>query len=140
MKIKKRKKSTRFRGTHTHGRGGKKKARGSGHRGGFGMAGTGKRADQRKSFITNLDREYFGKEGLKPKKKRYVIINVGDIEKISKGKKQVDLTGYKILGEGEIQDALNITADSVSESALKKIKKAGGDVIIKKKEKEESGK
>jgi len=140
MKIKKRKKSTRFRGTHTHGRGGKKKARGSGHRGGFGMAGTGKRADQRKSFITNLDREYFGKEGLKPKKKRYVIINVGDIEKIAKGKKQVDLTGYKILGEGEIQDALNITADSVSESALKKIKKAGGDVIIKKKEKEESGK
>ena len=131
MKIKKRKKSTRFRGTHTHGRGGKKKARGSGHRGGFGMAGTGKRADQRKSFILNLNKEYFGKEGLKPKKKRYLIINVGDIEKIAQGKKEINLTGYKILGEGEIQEAVNITADSASESAIKKIKKAGGNVIIK---------
>ncbi len=132
MKTKKRKKSTRFRGTHTHGRGGKKKARGSGHRGGFGMAGTGKRADQRKSFITNLDKEYFGKEGLKPKKRRYIIINVRDIEKLVKGKKEIDLTGYKILAEGEIKDAITITADSVSESAAKKIKNAGGNVIIKK--------
>jgi len=130
--IKKRKKSTRYRGSHTHGRGGKKKARGSGHRGGFGMAGTGKRADQRKTFITNLDRKYFGKEGLKPKKRKYQIINVGNIEKISKGKKELDLSNYKILSDGEIQDAIIITAGSASGSAIKKIEKAGGKIIIKK--------
>ncbi|MBU0467250.1 MAG: hypothetical protein KKF39_06330 [Nanoarchaeota archaeon] len=46
--IKKRKKVSRARGTHTHGRGFKKKARGSGHRGGVGKEGTGKRADHKK--------------------------------------------------------------------------------------------
>ena len=48
LRVKRRRKSRRFRGSHTHGRGFKKKARGSGHRGGVGMAGTGKRGDQRK--------------------------------------------------------------------------------------------
>src|SRR3989344_8740032 len=63
LKIKRRKKSGRFRGSHTHARGGKKKARGSGHRGGFGMAGTGKRGDQRKTLIlkNTIKEKYFGK-------------------------------------------------------------------------------
>ena len=63
MKFKKRKKSSRFRGSHTHGRGFKKKARGSGHQGGVGMAGTGKRGDQKKTLILNLyGKDYFGKD------------------------------------------------------------------------------
>ena len=77
MKIKKRKKTTRFRGTHTHGRGGKKKARGSGHRGGVGKAGTGKRADQKK----NLALYPFGKSKTLRKKPKIKlkIINLGNI-------------------------------------------------------------
>jgi large subunit ribosomal protein L15 len=56
MKIKKRKKSTRMhgRGMGTHGGGARKKRKGSGHRGGIGMAGTGKRADQKKTLILKL--------------------------------------------------------------------------------------
>lgn len=46
FRTKKRKKGTRFRGYRSHSRGFKKKARGSGHRGGFGMAGTGKKEMQ----------------------------------------------------------------------------------------------
>lgn len=132
---KKRKRSSRFRGSHTHGRGFKKKARGSGHRGGVGMAGTGKRADQKKTLILNLPYEYFGKEGLKPKKRRYEIINVGDLERISERKKSksLDLSKYKILAEGEINTGLNIKAYSASQSAVKKIEKAGGKIELRKK-------
>jgi large subunit ribosomal protein L15 len=63
MAFKKRRKTTRFRGSHTHGRGFKKKARGSGHRGGVGMAGTGKRGDAKKTLVLNLfGNDYFGKD------------------------------------------------------------------------------
>jgi len=64
MSINKRTKRSRQRGSHTHGWGAKKKHRGAGNRGGRGMAGTGKRADQKKPTIMNLyGNEYFGKRG-----------------------------------------------------------------------------
>lgn len=129
MMSRRRKKSSRMRGSHTHGRGFKKKARGSGHRGGFGMAGTGKRADHKKTLILNYPEEYFGKKGLKAKPKNYKIINVGDIENSAKGK-EVDLKNYKILGEGEIKTALTIYAKKASKAAVEKIEKAGGKVIL----------
>lgn len=132
---KKRKKSGRMHGSHTHGRGFKKKGRGSGHRGGFGMAGTGKRADQKKTLILNLPYEYFGKKGLNPKKKRYEIVNVGEIEKLAGDKKEINLKKFKILGNGEINQAITIYAYSVSKSAIKKIEKAGGKVIVANSEK-----
>ncbi|MBI2138503.1 uL15 family ribosomal protein [Candidatus Woesearchaeota archaeon] len=65
MVVNKRKKFSRMRGSHTHGWGSKKKHRGSGNRGGFGMAGTGKKADQRKTQIWQ-DPHYFGKYGFTP--------------------------------------------------------------------------
>ena len=53
----------------THGRGARKKAKGSGHRGGIGMAGSGKRADHKKTLITKLyGNKYFGKQGLTSRK------------------------------------------------------------------------
>ena len=44
------KKVRKYRGSKTHGGGHMKKRRGSGNRGGFGKAGTGKRADQKNGF------------------------------------------------------------------------------------------
>ena len=85
MKIKKTKKSKKLRGTTTHGWGARKKHKGSGHRGGFGMAGTGKRADQKKTLINKkYGNKYFGKRGVtskRTKKKKVKVINIGDIEK-----------------------------------------------------------
>ncbi|PIN94593.1 50S ribosomal protein L15 [Candidatus Pacearchaeota archaeon CG10_big_fil_rev_8_21_14_0_10_30_48] len=127
---KKRKKVSRMRGSKTHGTGGMKKARGSGHRGGVGMAGTGKRADQRKSFVLNLKDKYFGKEGLKGKPKNYDVLNVSELERLAKGNKELKLNKYKILGNGEIKTPLTIHAKSASKMAIEKIKKAGGKVII----------
>ena len=147
MKIKRRKKSSRFRGTHTHGRGFKKKARGSGHRGGKGMAGTGKRGDQRKTFILNLPEQYFRKDKALRRKKeiKFKVINIlqiiQNLENFIKNKKaeeskdsvKINLKGYKILGEaGKIQKKLIIHASAASKSAIDKIRKSGGEIILEK--------
>jgi len=126
----KRTKRSRYRGTHTHGRGMKKKARGSGHRGGFGMAGTGKRADHKKSLILTFKDKYFGKKGLNKKPVRYDVINVEDLERLVKGKKELELKRTKILGRGEIKQAVNVKVDFASKTAIEKIEKAGGKVIF----------
>lgn len=132
MRLKKRKKSSRLRGSHTHARGFKKKARGSGHRGGFGMAGTGR---HKKSLIINLyGNSYFGKDKALRKgarRKRLKVINLYEI--IQKGlnsEKEINLVGYKILSEGDLNKKLLIKASAASKSAIDKVKKAGGDIII----------
>ncbi len=146
MHLKKRKKSTRYRGSHTHSRGGKKKARGSGHRGGVGLAGTGKRGDQKKTLVLNLfGNKYFGKSQTLRKKfvKKLKVINLHEIQNripsllkkgLAKEKTkdtfELNLKGYKILGEGDVSSKLIITASKVSSSAAEKIKKAGGEIRI----------
>lgn len=147
MVVRKRTKFSRQRGRHTHGWGSKKKHRGSGNRGGFGMAGTGKRADQMKTLIWK-DKHYFGKYGFKKKgiEKDIRAINIGDIEEklerlltenlISKEKDiyAVDLSklGYnKLLGSGRIFNKFRINAEYASKKAVERIKQMGGEVILK---------
>lgn len=137
MKLKKKRKSVRLRGSTGHGRGFKKKGRGKGHRGGKGMSGTGKRADHRKPTILNYAEEYFGKKGLKAGKKKYKIVNLTELEKMADGKKELKIVDYKILAKGEISKPLTIIAYSASKSAIKKIEKAGGKVTLKADQEEE---
>lgn len=135
MKVKKRRKSSRFRGSHTHGRGFKKKARGSGHRGGVGMAGSGKRGDQRKTLVLNLyGNDYFGKDKTLRKKPKIKLksINLRDVVQRYSSKETIKLKGYKILGEGELNSKITIIASAASQSAIDKVKKAGGDIILEK--------
>ena len=152
-KTKKRRKISRMRGTGTHGGGARKKRKKSGHRGGAGMAGSGKRADHKKTLITKLyGNEYFGKQGItsrgtkRDKRKR---INLKDIEfNLNKyGKKSgdawsVDLKNYKILDESKnykVKNKLVIKAHSASHSALEKVKKAGGEIVLPAKKEKKSG-
>jgi large subunit ribosomal protein L15 len=134
IKIKKRKKSQRLRGTTTHGWGARKKHKGSGHRGGFGMAGTGKRADHKKMLITKkYGNKYFGKQGITSKgtkRDKGKFINLRDIEKKFSGKKEINLKDYKVLGDGEITKAITIKAQAFTKSAKDKIEKAGGEAIL----------
>ncbi|MBU0977801.1 MAG: uL15 family ribosomal protein [Nanoarchaeota archaeon] len=127
---KKRRKKTRFRGTHTHGRGFKKKARGSGHRGGVGRAGTGKRADHKKDLI----KYPFGKDKVLRKKlvKKLKTINLRQIQEDFDIGKEIILNGYKVLSVGEVKKKLHITASAFSQSAIDKVKNAGGDITVKK--------
>ena len=47
-------------------------------------------------------------------------------------KTKINLKGYKILGEGEVKEKLTINASAASSSAIDKIKKAGGNIILEK--------
>ena len=73
--------------------------------------------------------------------KLYEIVNLSSISKIKA--KNIDsevlfknglissvFAAVKILGNGDIEKAYNITASSFSESAVKKIEEAGGKVVV----------
>jgi len=144
-KTKKKKKSINMRGKGmgTHGGGARKKRKKSGHRGGIGMSGSGKRADHKKTLITKLyGHSYFGKQGITSKKterdvrKRIniydILLNLEKYGKKSGDKWEINLKNYKILGTGEIKnkEKLIIKAKEASKSALEKVKKAGGEIIL----------
>ena len=142
--INKRKKFSRMRASHTHCGGANKKRRASGHRGGFGMAGSGKRADQKKPTILKLyGNEYFGKFGFKRPQKVIIktkAINISKIDEnldyyisknlITKEKDHyvVNLKklGYdKIIGAGVINNKYKVLG-RISKKAREKIEKLGG--------------
>lgn len=146
MKIKKTKKSVKQRGNTTHGHGARKKWKKSGHKGGVGMAGSGKRGDQKKTMITaKYGNKYFGKQGItskKTEKKKRKVINLGRIEKeydnlMKKFRKGdiLDLGDYKLLGGGEIGRGVKLKVREVSDGVRDKIEKAGGSVEVLKKDK-----
>jgi len=79
-------------------------------------------------------------------KKEYQIVNISVFEKIDVNEitpEVLEKKGYitdrnklvKILAKGECSKAVKITADSISASAAEKVKKAGGEVILRKKDK-----
>lgn len=131
MKLKKRNKKSRARGNRTLGHA-MKKHKGSGNRGGKGMAGTGKRGDQRKTWVIKYQYPYFGKQGTTSKsgkRRENNVLNLKDIsEKYKAG--ELDLKKYKILGDGEISGKFIIKVRACSESAREKVEKAGGKIII----------
>jgi len=146
MTVNRRKKNTRQRGNQTHGWGAMKKHRGSGHRGGFGMAGTGKRADSKKPSIWK-EEHYFGKFGFISRSRAPDTIGI-DIKTIEDrldtlvkkglaknegGSYAINLEdlGYnKLLSTGNATKKLIITTDFATKKAVEKIKKAGGDVKV----------
>ncbi len=132
MTVNRRKKVRRFRGSKTHGCGSKKKARGAGNRGGRGMAGTGKRAKQKKPGILKAFKgEYFGKLGFVRQSGRVIehrTINIDGLPLVE----NIDLTemGYtKLLSRGAPQMKHAITVRSCSKKAKEKIEKAGGKIV-----------
>lgn len=142
-KTHRRKKSGRMlgRGSGSCGWGARKKHKKAGHKGGVGMSGTGKRADQKKTLVIKLyGNSYFGKQGITSKSTKRDTrkrINLFTIEQNldtygnkSGDKWEVNLEGYKILGEGEVKNKLLIKAKEASESAIEKVKKAGGEIQI----------
>ncbi|MFH1249360.1 MAG: uL15m family ribosomal protein [archaeon] len=146
MKLKKRDTRSRIRGLRVCGYGHGKKHKGSGSKGGVGMAGTGKKAGQKVTLIHAKMPDYFGSHGFsslqKMKRKAAKKMNIIDIEAklsymIEKGiaKKngeaiELNLFDYKILGEGETKNKFIIKVRAISAGAREKIEKAGGKVII----------
>ncbi|MEI6849430.1 MAG: uL15m family ribosomal protein [archaeon] len=136
MKLVRRRKSGRYRGAASTARRGKKnRTRASGSQGGVGMAGTGKRGDQKKTLVIKLTggNNYFGKDRTLRRgnpKVKLDIINLSEIETKYASKKEADLTGYKILGEGELKSKLKIKASAASASAQEKIESSGSTLEL----------
>ena len=110
MKVHKKKKS--LKASRTHGWGARKKHKKSGHKGGKGFSGSGKRADQKKTLVLTLyGNKYFGKQGITSKKterdkRKRINLKTIDLNLEKYGKKkgdsfEIDLKEYKILGDGE---------------------------------------
>ena len=75
-------------------------------------------------------------------RKEYQIINVSSLQKINlqdidpKKMKELglirsDFQMIKVLGVGELKIAVKVVADAFSKSAIEKIKKAGGEAIVR---------
>ena len=141
MTTNKRNKHSRMRGSRTHKWGAKKRHRKSGNRGGFGKAGTGKRAAHKKPTILKLyGNSYFGKFGFfSVTRKKVNAINLEEIAKlVPKLKKEGDFyifdanaSGYnKILASGKLDHKIKISCKTFSKNAIEKIKKSGGEAIV----------
>ena len=161
MKTKKRKKVSRMHGQNmgTHGTGARKNKRKTGNRGGKGMSGSGKRADHKKTLITKLyGNKYFGKQGVtsrgtkRDKRERINLEQIGlDLEKYGHHRRtpkdfdkkslqgakkttycwEISLPKHKVLGKGDVKEKLIISCLEASKSAIEKVKKAGGEIIVK---------
>ncbi|MEA3248484.1 MAG: uL15 family ribosomal protein [Nanoarchaeota archaeon] len=136
MKTHKRKKNSRIRGARTVGWGFRQKHKGHGNKGGFGMAGTGKKGDHKKQAAVMSDKKgkYFGKQGATSRgTKRVKIngINLRDIKNnfFNKVGDKIDFSKHKILGMGEGFKA-EIKALSATASAIEKMEKAGGKIVL----------
>lgn len=141
MVVLRRRKCGRFRGLGTHGYGSMKKHRGAGHRGGRGMAGSGKRADTKKpSILKEYGSTYFGRHGFHVQGSvAHVCMNVGFLDAHLHSfvtKKLVTKEGdvfvvnleklgcTKLLGRGPLSSKIKLTAPALSDVARQKIEKA----------------
>ena len=128
-----------MRGARTCGWGFRQKHKGPGNKGGHGMSGTGKRAAHTKQKSLNIARKagfkaYFGKRGFTSapgKKDKLHQINLVDIIRnvFKKEGQKINLKDYKILGEG-VGFKAEIIAKAASASAIEKMHKAGGKIIL----------
>jgi large subunit ribosomal protein L15 len=125
-------KCRKFRGSHTHGWGSKKKHRGGGSQGGKGHSGMMK---HKKSLMLKECPDHFGNVGFKvPKKSAVKVITLKDIDILAKkiGKREINLSEYgyqKVLSTGRITQPLKITAEKIVEKAKEKIIGSGGEAI-----------
>ena len=144
MTVNKRKKVSRCRGSMTHGWGAKKKHRGSGNRGGKGMAGSGKRSDSKKPSLWK--QKYFGKYGFVSRNpKNITAVNISYLEEnISKLSSDIvnkendffsinlEKLGFnKLLSSGKVTNKYKIKVPYASKKAVEKIKSNGGEIILK---------
>ena len=146
MVVRKTKKVNKYRAHTTHGGGHRKKRRGAGSHGGRGNAGSGKRAGHKKR------QHLTGKQGFRPRRtietiksinvSYFTAVKVESLVAEGIAKKEgnthiIDLAKLnvqKLLGTGKTSVALKLTVAHASASAIEKVKAAGGDVTIGKKE------
>lgn len=137
------KKTKKYRGSRSHGRG-TKAGRGAGERGGRGKAGLNKH--KVKSMVKD-DQDYFGPKGFtRPQglTEETEVINIYQVEEnldyfVDAGLASEDGDVYeidlkeagfdKLLSKGRATKQMKIKVSSCSDSAEKKVENAGGEII-----------
>ncbi|WP_435175834.1 uL15m family ribosomal protein [Halorussus sp. AFM4] len=140
-------KKRRQRGSRTHGGGSHKNRRGAGHRGGRGRAGRAKHEFH--------NYEPLGKHGFsRPDKVKEEVLTV-TVQKLDEDAALLaadgvaeetdfgyrldardvvedgwDADAVKVLGDGQVRNQLEVTADAFSASAVELIEEAGGDAVL----------
>ncbi|WP_135828270.1 uL15m family ribosomal protein [Halorussus halobius] len=140
-------KKRRQRGSRTHGGGSHKNRRGAGHRGGRGRAGRDKHEFH--------NYEPLGKHGFdRPEKVKDEVLTI-TVQKLDEdaallaadGVAEETEFGYrvdardvvedgweadavKVLGDGQVRNQLDVTADAFSASAVELIEEEGGDAVL----------
>jgi large subunit ribosomal protein L15 len=135
--------TSKLRGKRTHGRG-KKAGRGAGKRGGRGNAGLHKH-----KYMTTVKKAdpHFGDYGFKRHPSLVVEKETVNLAELEEKLDEIILEGYaertknivtvdlrkmgrdKLLGRGQVRTKLKILVDEASESAIRKVQKAGGEVV-----------
>ena len=140
-------KKRRQRGSRTHGGGTHKNRRGAGHRGGRGRAGRAKHEFH--------NYEPLGKHGFsRPEKVKDEILTItvqkldedaalmaanGDAEETDSGYRLDvrdivedgwEADAVKVLGDGQVRNELEVTADAFSASAVELVEEAGGEAVL----------
>ncbi len=131
MVVRHEKKNRKYHGTRSWGAGNIKNRRGAGDRGGVGRGGR----KHKYTYLVVYEKDKIGKKGFHPwKKKELMEIDLYQVNKLalekSEEKPTIELKGYKVLGDGEIQKPIIIKAEGFSKKALEKIKEKGGEAII----------
>ncbi len=130
MVVRREKTNRKYLGTRRWGAGNIKNARGKGDRGGVGKAGARK---HKFTYMTAKTPELIRTVGFAPwNRKRLKEVTLRSIDSMltGAGEKQVlELKGCKVLGNGSISRAVTVRASGFSESAISKIKGAGGDAV-----------
>jgi len=130
----------RLRGSRTHGWGQIAQHRRTGAKGGSGMAGLHK---HKWSYTVKYAPDHFGSNKWHPPNQVETDrwINLYQLETLQSQGGEIDLVsmGYdKLLGQGSLHSALKVRTLRASESAVEKIKAAGGTIeVIEKREEEE---
>ncbi|MFP3283022.1 MAG: uL15 family ribosomal protein [Nitrososphaeria archaeon] len=132
-------KSRAKRGTRVVGWGRVGQHRKAGSRGGRGGSGLKR---HKKSWMLRYDPDHFGRHGFHRHPAPNVVrrwINVGDLDELypvsraEGGALTVDLASLgigKLLGGGSVRGAYNVTVGEASAEAVRKIKEAGGRVVL----------
>ncbi|MDD5023273.1 MAG: uL15 family ribosomal protein [Candidatus ainarchaeum sp.] len=127
------KRTGKYRGTRSQGKGNIKNRGSRSCKGGRGQAGYGK---HRKSWVVKYDKDHFGKMGFTRERKEMPVMNLYEIDNMIKngkikqedGKYSYTFKG-KLLGAGFISSPVSIKAVCWSKKAEEKIKKVSGEIL-----------
>jgi large subunit ribosomal protein L15 len=127
--VRREKTNRKYLGTRRWGVGNIKNNRGKGGKGGVGRAGSRK---HNFTYMTAKTPELLRKVGFRPfgqKKMKEITLRSIDRMLIKSDEKTLELKNYKVLSNGTLRRAVTIKASGFSESAMEKIKSAGGEAI-----------